>query len=201
MSPAQQAWGWMSAFSKLFPSGVTQKTLFSRKNRWPVFWIFPISYGDCLAVKRRRNSSSRRGTSTLGLVIHPPRQSKTSPRVPPSRAALRVRSWATTGQRTDPVGLYQQMAGMTYKALLDAGVPEPQARLGATNPDVQKAITAKMFPTYVPKNIGNTTGSNPATGRIHAAIYRRRIQDGCTWRSAERHLSGYTASRRRNATT
>ena len=28
MSPAQQAWGWMSAFSKLFPSGVTQKTLF-----------------------------------------------------------------------------------------------------------------------------------------------------------------------------
>ena len=74
---------------------------------------------------------------------------------------------AATGQRTDPVGMYQQMAGMTYKALLDAGVPEPQARLGATNPDVQKAITAKMFPTYAPQNIGNTTGSfNPATGQF-----------------------------------
>ena len=75
---------------------------------------------------------------------------------------------ATTGQRTDPVGLYQQMAGMTYKALLDAGVPEPQARLGATNPDVQKAITAKMFPTYVPHNVGNTAGGfNPATGQYN----------------------------------
>ena len=56
---------------------------------------------------------------------------------------------------------------MTYKALLDAGVPEPQARLGATNPDVQKAITAKMFPTYAAHNVGSTTGSfNPATGQF-----------------------------------
>ena len=80
---------------------------------------------------------------------------------------LRAGLGATTGQRTDPVGMYQQMAGMTYKSLLDAGVPEPQARLGATNPDVQKAITAKMFPTYAAHNVGSTTGSfNPATGQF-----------------------------------
>jgi hypothetical protein len=61
----------------------------------------------------------------------------------------------------------QQYANMTYQGLLDAGVPEPQARLGATNPDVQKAIVAKMFPEFKPQNIGNTTGSfNPATGQF-----------------------------------
>jgi hypothetical protein len=74
---------------------------------------------------------------------------------------------ATTGQRTDPLGSQMQMLNFTYRALRQAGVPDAQAQLGATNPDVQKAIVAKMFPTFAPQNIGNTTGSfNPATGEF-----------------------------------
>jgi hypothetical protein len=71
----------------------------------------------------------------------------------------------TSGQRTDPVGAYQQMAMQTYKALLDNGIPEPQARLGATNPEVQKAIVKDLFPQYEFKTVGNTAGSFlPKTG-------------------------------------
>jgi hypothetical protein len=74
---------------------------------------------------------------------------------------------ATTGYRTDPLGSQMQMLNFTYQALRRAGVPDAQAQLGATNETVQKAIVAKMFPTYAPQNIGNTTGSfNPATGEF-----------------------------------
>ena len=126
---------------------------------------------------------------------------------PPSRILRRTaigdRFWqhaglgATTGARTDPVGMYQQMAGMTYKALLDAGVPEPQARLGATNPDVQKAITAKMFPTYAAHNVGSTTGSfNPATGQFtpqYVAPEFKTVSPGDTGISYQPPIGGAAA--------
>jgi hypothetical protein len=63
-------------------------------------------------------------------------------------------SGATTGQRTDPQGAGMQALNLTYQALIQAGVPEPQARLGAMNPEAQKAVIGRLFPSYEFKEAG-----------------------------------------------
>jgi hypothetical protein len=74
---------------------------------------------------------------------------------------------ATSGMRTDPYGSQMQMLNFTYQALRQAGVPDAQAQLGATNPDVQRAIVARMFPTYEFKTVGDTAGSfSPTSGQF-----------------------------------
>ena len=50
-----------------------------------------------------------------------------------------------TGQRTDPVGAYQQMAQATYQALRSAGYPDADARLAATNPDMLKTLVTNAY--------------------------------------------------------
>jgi hypothetical protein len=85
----------------------------------------------------------------------------------PASAIGNLITGLTSGMHTDPVGSSLQMANLTYQGLIDAGVPEVQARLGATNPDVQRAIVARMFPTYTPEKIGNTIGGfSSTTGRF-----------------------------------
>jgi hypothetical protein len=68
----------------------------------------------------------------------------------------------TSGQRTDPVGAYQQQANMVYRSLLDQGYPEPQARLMASDPQTMKS----MMPTFEqlqPKLV--ETGTDPWSGQ------------------------------------
>jgi hypothetical protein len=73
----------------------------------------------------------------------------------------------TSGQRTDPVGAYQQAANLTYRALLRAGVPDAQAQLAAVNPTAQAAVMKDLFPQWQAEKIGNTiVPFNPAGGQM-----------------------------------
>lgn len=68
---------------------------------------------------------------------------------------------ATTGQRTDPVGMYQQNSQMLYGLLRQRGLPHADAALAATDPEAFKQIAPNYFEP--PKLV--KTGTDPFTGQ------------------------------------
>lgn len=72
-----------------------------------------------------------------------------------------------TGDRNDPYGEVIKVQNQTVRALISRGVNPQEAVLAASNPDMMKALLPRLWPTYTPHNVANTTGAfNPATGEF-----------------------------------
>lgn len=65
----------------------------------------------------------------------------------PMQAIGNLLGGLTTGARTDPVGMQQQMMMATYQALRQKGLPDADARAAALNPEILKTIAANNFDT------------------------------------------------------
>jgi hypothetical protein len=88
-----------------------------------------------------------------------------------------------TGRRNDPAGLQQQTVQQTYQGLLDSGVPEPQARLAAINPEYGKEIAKALGPqTLTPLGEGYVADRNGNIKRAYEPGDKNKIvkigQDG-----------------------